>query len=464
MSPSTQPRRSRKRRAALAVAAMFAAQGALFLAPQTVSADESQSFPIVDGFLDWGFKESFRNYVSGPIAGGDITVSDGAERNGDGSFRFTDATGEYSRTSHNVSVETEGTVHFHGHSGDLDVTFENIRVQTDHAANSGKVIIDVTSGSNSYPDTHFADLDLEGLSWDRGDLTIMSDIPSVLTEAGSDSMVALINGNESRFYQAGETLDPLTIAIEADASGGGSGGSGGGGGGGGDTGDKGEEDDEKKKRHEDEPDGPLTIEDGRLDWGFKDSFRNYITGPIANGTITVAGGAENNSSSFGFVDAHGTFDPDTGELDARFSGSVNFYGHSGSLDLTFEDLRIAGEASNLKLYTNGAPIADLKVDALALKGDQLVLADVPATLTEQGADLMAGDVNGNEVRFYEPGDALDLVYVALAFEEGVDLGSGTGRLPVTGTTLTWALAGGAALLVVGTAALVMTRRRVTMPA
>nr|MCL7021349.1 HtaA domain-containing protein [Vibrio vulnificus] len=41
------------------------------------------AFDLVDGTLDWGVKNSFNRYISGPIAGGTITTDDGAEQHGE---------------------------------------------------------------------------------------------------------------------------------------------------------------------------------------------------------------------------------------------------------------------------------------------------------------------------------------------------------------------------------------------
>lgn len=439
------------RRRSLAVSSIVAAGVAIFLAPQAATAEESDPLPIVDGHVDWGIKESFRNYVTGPIAGGDISVNDGAEEHNDGTFQFPDATGEYFLDSHNVDVEAEGSIHFSGHSGSLDLTFDNVRVNTDHAEATGEVIVDIVSSGNEYLDTHFADLDLDGLEWERGELTSIADIPAVLTEDGADAMVANINGDETRLYEAGEDLDPVSVAVAAEVPGESPG-----------NGDDNNNDDpsNETENNNSEPDGPLTIVDGHMDWGFKDSFRSYVTGPIASGEISTSGGAENHGDYFTFPDASGAFDADAGDIEADFTGDVNFYGHSGSLDVTFTDLSLVGDSSGLQIYTNGVPIAVVDASTADASGDQLVVDNASTTLTAEGAELMVADVDGDEVRFYEPGDELDPVSVALAFDESVNLPpSGNDRLPVTGSTLTWALAGGAALLVAGSLALVVTRRR-----
>ncbi|NEE40945.1 hypothetical protein G3M53_88155, partial [Streptomyces sp. SID7982] len=73
--------------AAVATAAVL---GATFALP-ALAADNSEAAPpaaapkleLVDGTLDWGIKEKFRDYLVGPIAQGKITLADGAKQAAD---------------------------------------------------------------------------------------------------------------------------------------------------------------------------------------------------------------------------------------------------------------------------------------------------------------------------------------------------------------------------------------------
>jgi hypothetical protein len=71
---------------------------------------------VTGGSLDWGVKASFRTYVTGPIAHGDITVSGGASVNGDGAIRFPATGGTYDPSGAGTDVALSGTVRFSGHS------------------------------------------------------------------------------------------------------------------------------------------------------------------------------------------------------------------------------------------------------------------------------------------------------------------------------------------------------------
>ncbi|MDO9410261.1 HtaA domain-containing protein [Patulibacter sp.] len=171
---------------------------------------------IVSGTSDWGVKTSFRNYITGPIAGGKVVVSDGASTNADKTFRFGAATGTVDRSTGALSIGFRGTVYFEGHgSGDaaaLRVWIRNPRVVTTAGATTGALHADMTSKDlNSgrtvdYPDVRVADLDLTkgtrtvsatGVTWDA--------VPATLTEAGSPAF--------GGFYNAGAELDPISFAV-----------------------------------------------------------------------------------------------------------------------------------------------------------------------------------------------------------------------------------------------------------
>lgn len=90
MTPTAAPTRSRTTTltlAAVAAAALAVPVGAATQA--NAAADATAS----DGTLTWGVKQSFRSYIAGPIANGEITTGSGASQLSSGEFEFTSATG-----------------------------------------------------------------------------------------------------------------------------------------------------------------------------------------------------------------------------------------------------------------------------------------------------------------------------------------------------------------------------------
>ncbi|MFF1325534.1 HtaA domain-containing protein [Streptomyces chartreusis] len=166
------------------------------------------------------------------------------------------------------------------------------------------------------------------------------------------------------------------------------------------------------------------VQGGRLDWGVKSSFQSYVTGPIAKGSYSLTGGAATvGSGGFRFHSAAGTYDGDTGAFRASFSGGVHFVGHrtdagAYQLDLTLSrpTVRISGSTGTLYVdvtskakgtgtvtTSSHVPFAALSLGGIDMRGggDAVVLNNLPATLTSQGARSFAG--------YYTAGTALDPV-------------------------------------------------------
>uniref|UniRef100_A0AAU3H196 HtaA domain-containing protein n=1 Tax=Streptomyces sp. NBC_01401 TaxID=2903854 RepID=A0AAU3H196_9ACTN len=171
-----------------------------------------------------------------------------------------------------------------------------------------------------------------------------------------------------------------------------------------------------------------TVQGGRLDWGIKSSFQSYVTGPIAQGSWSLTGGAATvGGSQFRFHSATGSYDPDSGAFQAGFTGGVHFVGHkqadgSNELDLTISrpTVRISGGSGTLyadmvskergsgKVTTTAqVPLATLGLSGIDMKGGStpIALNNVPATLTSQGAGAFAG--------YYTAGTALDPVSLSV---------------------------------------------------
>ncbi|WP_033325582.1 HtaA domain-containing protein [Streptomyces yerevanensis] len=166
------------------------------------------------------------------------------------------------------------------------------------------------------------------------------------------------------------------------------------------------------------------VQGGRLDWGIKSSFQSYVTGPIANGSFSLTGGAATaGASQFRFHSATGTYDGSSGAFNSSFSGGVHFVGHkkddgTNQLDLTISrpTVRISGNSGTLHVdivskardtgrvtTSSQVPFASLALGGIDMRGggNAVQLSNLPATLTAEGAKSFAG--------YYEAGTALDPV-------------------------------------------------------
>ncbi|MFF0505909.1 HtaA domain-containing protein [Streptomyces fimicarius] len=171
-----------------------------------------------------------------------------------------------------------------------------------------------------------------------------------------------------------------------------------------------------------------TVQGGRLDWGIKSSFQSYVTGPIANGSWNLTGGAATvGGSQFRFHSATGSYDPGTGAFSSGFSGGVHFTGHTkadgtNELDLTISrpTVRINGGSGTLfadmvskergtgKVSNRSqVPLAKLGLGGINMKGGStpIALTNIPTTLTAEGASAFAG--------YYTEGTPLDPVSLSV---------------------------------------------------
>ncbi|GCD46285.1 HtaA domain-containing protein [Streptomyces paromomycinus] len=491
-----------RRPLALAAAIATAATTAALCLPSVATAapaagTAAPKIQLKNGTLDWGVKESFRKYVKG-MAHGDITAADGARQAPDnGPFTFTNGTGTYDMSTHAVATTFQGSVRFTSKVHGFDIKLADLKVAT--KGTSGAITADVTAAGKTQGDVALASLDLSAVrpgSGTGGAMTFAK-IQVKLTAKGAEAF----NG----MYKEGQELDPATLTVTPEGTpgkpaqpappgGNGQDGEDGKGGKGGETGQgskggKGGEDGKDGKEGEQaggesggeqgvhagsgtgSASGPDSgtgtgssdhksttpasgaaasaaasgkVLDGTLDWGVKQSFREYITGPIAHGKAELAGGAVTSAAGYRFPKGHGTYDTAKASLAAQFNGSVRFTGHEGVLDLKFSNLKVTANGTKGTLIadvsakaratgkvtdTPGMAVADLKIPAGALtaKNGVVTLKNVPATLTAAGSKAFDA--------MYKPGQALDPVTAAVTVDRKAQLpagGDAAGSSAVTG--------------------------------
>ncbi|MDT0452061.1 HtaA domain-containing protein [Streptomyces hesseae] len=497
-----------RRRPLALVAAVATAAAALgttaLIAPAAHAAGGPPPMTLKDGTLDWGLKKSFRDYVEGGFANGAISVTDGARRAADGSFAFTDGKGTYDMSTHAVGSTFKGGVRFTGHDGELDITFADLKLAGDAGGKTGRITADVTTkGGTTQDDVPIAALDLAAAkrTMGAGGKVTFDGIPATLTAEGAK----VFSYQGRSMYKQGAELDKATFTTTAvtasqpqpdpkstatptqkpepepepkpseggeekkDA--------------GASKNDAAEND--KAARSDAKPVSG-TVNDGRLDWGLKKSFRDYVTGGFAQGKAEVFGDAAKLADGYRFTKAGGTYDAATNTLDVAFKGEVRFTGHEGQLDLRFSNFKVkasgSGDATlSADVAAKGTvTLAKLKLDANALKARNgvVTLSAVPATLTAEGA----GVFSYQDRAMYKEGTALDPVSLAVTVGKDAKLpaaggqaasvaaGTPTGGGGVTGDEASLAatgagmptgplLGGAVALTLAGGAAVYATRRR-----
>jgi hypothetical protein len=211
------------------------------------------------------------------------------------------------------------------------------------------------------------------------------------------------------------------------------------------------------------------VTDATLSWGFKESFRAYIDGDIANGEWTTAGGATYETPEFSWSDGQGRYDPETGDGFVQFTGSVRFTGHDGLLDTTIADpaLSISRDGALLVLDVSGPSMEGDQIDA-----QDVAFVDLPgievsgegARLTLDSDSVLTAD---GEAAFpdYQAGTAFDPLTVALKLDMCSPPGGYSGGDDISSPpTPAWVVAGAvlgplALIAAIVSAVVLVTRRR-----
>ncbi|WP_425244520.1 HtaA domain-containing protein [Streptomyces citrinus] len=444
-----------------AATAVALGAGAIAVPALASAAGKPATIELKDGTLDWGVKQSFRTYVTG-MAAGKIEASGGATQAADnGPFTFTGGAGSYDTTTHGTDTGFEGAVRFASTAHGFDIEIGDVKVVT--SGTTGHIDADVTLNGTVRNDIEFATLDLSAVkpATGAGGAMTFKDIPATLTAEGATAF----NG----MYKAGTALDAATLTVTPAAS----------------SPSPSAPAPSTSAPASPSPTASATpsgkpstsapattkptatgaaaasgdIVDGTLDWGVKESFRTYITGPVAHGKVELTGGAAKNGSVYRFGDASGSYDAASTSLDARFAGTVRFLGHATdgayALDLRFGDLRVTAKGTGGRLVADVSSkdmdsgkvtmyddltVATLKVGSgdLTATGDIVELDGATATLTADGAKAFGG--------FYQAGAALDPVTAAVSLDEDATLPSGSDGGTTGGTAGTTGGTGGTSAL------------------
>ncbi|WP_205820521.1 HtaA domain-containing protein, partial [Microbacterium sp. K33] len=139
---------------------------------------------------------------------------------------------------------------------------------------------------------------------------------------------------------------------------------------------------------------PASVPGGSLRWAISSDFAKYVTGGIAQGTISVSDGATRSGSQFQFGQTvGGDFDVKTGLGSVVYRGSVRFTGHHGVLDVTVSNPQIritSAGAATLSVTSGGAQVPfatlDLSRAARVSANGAVTYTAAPASLTAAGRD------------------------------------------------------------------------------
>lgn len=157
---------------------------------------------------------------------------------------------------------------------------------------------------------------------------------------------------------------------------------------------------------------------GSLTWGFKASWRTYVT-TIAAGTITPSGGATVSSGEYVFPQDSTTQTSPTGTGVTKYTGSVNWKSTAHGFNITMTDpwleVTSSTEATLTADLTDNAgnsrgriDMATITLNDPTVESDSLTWTDRPTVITEDAAETFTNYANA-------AGDPLD----AVVYKEGI---------------------------------------------
>ncbi|MFH8405970.1 HtaA domain-containing protein [Streptomyces sp. NPDC018019] len=165
-------------------------------------AKDAERGTFTDAAVDWGVRRTFREYVTGGIAKGSWTLSDGAQ-DGGALFRFPRGKGTYDAEKGTLEAVFAGTLRFTGENLDLTLTAVSVEVKDGR----GTLAADVTTGGTRTEHTPLATFEAGRLTPEKGLITL-TEAPAKLTADGAKAFGGL--------YRAGTGMDPVSLAVAVD--------------------------------------------------------------------------------------------------------------------------------------------------------------------------------------------------------------------------------------------------------
>jgi len=491
------------------------------------------------GSLQWGVKASYREYITGPIAQGSVSVSEGASASGS-RYGFPQAgDSSYNTATGTGSTSYRGAVRFFGHDGLIDMTVSDPIVRV--TSSSRAVLSAVVSGRGRI-DLGYVDLAAASRSTVGGSITY-SNAPVTLAASGvpvferypeGEAMdpltftigtasaasapaaatvssfvaprtaaatppategITVTSSNptagkeitvEAEGFEPNETgilvviySDPVVLARDASADA---------------TGKvtwTGTLPANLTGEHTLTFQGSVNrgvvldiaanvttaamscpVDDATLTWGFKESFRSYISGSIANGEWTVADGASYATPDFSWSDGEGSYE-DGGVV--AFTGSITFTGHGGILNTTVANPQVKfidEDTAVLLMDVSGTTQDGAEVNSPAVEFVELDLStattdDTDGVITITGAPAVLTAAGSAAFGTYETGEEFDPV--SFTIETGAACESAaaptdeatTAADPVAASSvdLWWILWLALALAVIAVVVVILVRRR-----
>ncbi|WP_343992893.1 HtaA domain-containing protein, partial [Leucobacter chromiireducens] len=279
----------------------------------------------MDGSFEWGVRKEFRDYVTGSIAKGKITVSNPAS--GSSVYKFPQiAGGTWDAKKQTGSVKFAGNVNFTGHDGVLNLNLANPELHVLSASKAelravhkGKLLtiatLDLSKGKKSAP---------------GGNAVRFTGVPVQLTTAGAaeyfDSYLDTTAVMDSASFTIGAAANvkPVKPPVSPVV---------------------------KPKPKPNVPVAPVAPgaggqQAGSLTWGVSSGFAAYTTGRIAKGSISTSG-VGGGAGGYVFPQSSSSWNATTQTGTVQYSGVVTFTGHKGLMSESFANpvITVTGPSS-----------------------------------------------------------------------------------------------------------------------
>lgn len=173
------------------------------------------------------------------------------------------------------------------------------------------------------------------------------------------------------------------------------------------------------------------IEDAQIFWGFKESFRSYVSGSIANGSWDTSGDISYVTPTFQFSNGRGVIDENLLDGEVNFQGQINFFGHSGALNTSLgqPSLEIDGFGrATLFLDVQGATMSSVVVDisrvpfaSVAWGPSNQILESNGKTWSVQNAEVNLVNIGAESFGTYRAGEQMDAISFSVRVGDGCQL-------------------------------------------
>ncbi|MCW2288788.1 Htaa protein [Leucobacter luti] len=304
------------------------------------------------GSFEWGVRDKFRSYVTGPIAKGKITLTKPAT--GTNVYKFPQVSNDWKPGTRTGTVQFAGNVNFWGHDGVLDLNLANPEIVIGSDPKKAQLLVPYGKGKLTIADI---------------DLTATNAAPQVRADGSiryAGTKVTLNKDGRDVYFQGYMTEDlelaPLAFTIGANSQ------------------------TEKpvtppptkpivkpKPKPVPKPLPPTTgtaggtggaQAAGSLSWGVSSAFAKYVTGPIAKGEVSTTGVGGSGGAYLFPQAAGGSWDTATQTGSVQYSGVVSFTGHKGLLQEGVSNpmIQVTGPDTAV-IYSGGAQWGTLNLGA-----------------------------------------------------------------------------------------------------